>query len=451
MTKFASTLLGLLIAAAPLSGLAAELQLYAPTDGAVVMGTKTVVDARGCGDPTKNLRPTLNGKELTAQWQRGPYKDQWIAEIDLGTPGTHELVFNGKKKCAKRARFEARRSGTLDIAQKLVTHYLKNKTPKKLGWDWGPAIFLYGLYRFDPHAPFLQSYYDYWTTHGVEEPSRPDGCPAVLAGFQMARDQGNFIAINEALVVARFLANEPRNRLGAIDHLGHSFWRKLYADSIWVDSLMMTAVFATQWGNFANEPALYAWGASQPGIYASVLQDPHTGLFRHAWQVNKMKHIPRTRDFWLRGNGWVLAAIAEIMNETPPGSAQWNEMIGIFRHMLIGLKKYQQATGLWDSIINDPGYSYGETSGTALIAYAIARGVHQGWLPPEEMQMAKKAFAAVTSRLRSKPEGYSMPRISWYTNPGPKWTYRITPAVSDMSYGIGAYLLAAHELKDEQF
>ncbi|MBI4668755.1 MAG: glycoside hydrolase family 88 protein [Elusimicrobia bacterium] len=65
-----------------------------------------------------------------------------------------------------------------------------------------------------------------------------------------------------------------------------TFISSFYPDSIWADSLMMYALFAVEWGAYQGDKALYEFGLAQPGIFAGVLQDPGSGLFKHAWHEN---------------------------------------------------------------------------------------------------------------------------------------------------------------------
>ncbi|MBI3557485.1 MAG: glycoside hydrolase family 88 protein [Deltaproteobacteria bacterium] len=428
--------------------------IYAPADGGNVLGRDLVVDVRGCAKTQGDLVAYLDDVRVLAYWVPGRYRGQWLAKLELGRDGVHVLRFTGR--CRATAIFSSSRTGTLEIASRLAAHYLAAHPARKMAWDWGPAVFLYGLYRLDPYSPDVRAFQRHWARKGVSAPDKNDAVPAALTALALARDQGDQLGLESARTVAHYVLTEPRNKLGAIDHLGHNFFHFLYGDSIWVDSLMMIGVFGAQWASYTHDAATLDFAARQPGIYASVLQDPATGLFRHAWKITKGVAIPKSPAFWLRGNGWVITSIAEILDELPPTHPRREELLGIFRRTVAGLLACQQPNGLWDSLANLPGATYGETSGTSLSAYAIAKGVHRGWLPAENMARAKLAFAGVTARLLPKRSGsgallYSMPRISWSTNPMPKFGYTLIPAVSDMSYGVGAYLLAAAELQNEEF
>ncbi|MBI3541908.1 MAG: glycoside hydrolase family 88 protein [Deltaproteobacteria bacterium] len=429
---------------------AGSLAIYAPADGGVVLGKQVIVDVRGCGKKAAAFSTTLDGARVPLEFRAGAYKRQWVATLPLAHEGAHTLAFTGK--CRGQTTFVSHARGTVEPAMRLAGRYMRGHSPDTLGWDWGPAVFLYGLYKLDPGSSYVRGYQMSWAAKGISAPAKNDSCPAALTALGLLRDFNDDTGLENAAKVARYVRTEPRNRLGAINHLGHSFVGHFFPDSIWVDSLMMVGVFAAQWGAHFNDRALLDFAAAQPGLYASALQDPSTGLFRHAYKVKSGKTIPSSATFWLRGNGWVLAATADILSELPADHPKRGELIALLKKTADGLAKFQQPTGLWDTIANEPGAAYGETSGTALVAYAVAKAVHRGWLEPSYLALAKRAFAGVTSRLRSKSGGeLSMPRISWFTNPGARFSYTITPAVSDMSYGVGAYLMAAAELSDEEF
>jgi unsaturated rhamnogalacturonyl hydrolase len=437
----------LLLVAVPATAI--TVNLYAPADGGIALGSRIVVDVRGCAKHPRDLRVRLDGKRVALGWSHGPYSRQWVAWLDLPGLGAHQLRFVGR--CRGQTSFTSQDGGAAGIGMRVAARFMAHHPAKSLDWNWGPAVFLYGLQQLDPSSSYVRAYQGHWARKDIPTPDHADACPAALTALGLKRIAGDDVGMRPAARVAQYIATEPRNKLGALDHLGGTFYRQIFGDSIWVDSLMMIGVFAAQWGHDFRDAAMLDFAAAQPGIYASVLQDPATGLFRHAWKVNSAKAIPSKTGFWLRGNGWVLTSIVEILDELPPDSPRREELLSVFRRVVEGLKKFQQPTGLWDSIANRPGFSYGETSGTSLAAYAIAKAVHRGWLPECEMEVAKRAFAGVTAKLKPKNDGLSLPRISWSTNPMPLWLYGLIPALSDLDYGVGAYLMAASEMRDERF
>ena len=97
--------------------------------------------------------------------------------------------------------------------------------------------------------------------------------------------------------------------------------------------------------------------------------------------------------------------------------------------------------------MNDPGYAYPETSGSALLAFAMARGARRGWLDPLYAELAAETFTSVSGLLKRKGHTLSLPQISGDTMPWKKLGYKLIPKRSDAGYGSGAYLLLAREME----
>jgi unsaturated rhamnogalacturonyl hydrolase len=416
-----------------------------------------MVEISGC-PRSDELRSKIDGQPAELSWSRTPYSGRWLAQLPELAAGHHTIEVAGACPSGfhwRIHRFDVVTTGASGPALALERHYAHEYPAHKQAWDWGPGVLLYGMVRLAEAqgraSDYVSAYHRHWARAGAPKPDRSDSCPPALSALALARDGGDWTGMAGAAAVADYLKFEPRDGLGALNHLGHSFYAAFFPQSIWVDSLMMYAVLAAQWGDFTHDPALKEFGLAQPALFASVLQDPATGLFRHAWKTDEHSALPSEPAFWLRGNGWVLVSIAELLDQVDPASSRGQELVGIFRRAADGLIRYQLPSGLWDMMANLPGLSYPETSGSALVAYALARGAHRGWLGPSYLAPAKSAFEGVTAMLLSRRDGLAMPWISGATNPGPLWTYGLVGPTIDQSYGVGAYLLAASELLKETF
>jgi unsaturated rhamnogalacturonyl hydrolase len=438
----------------------AHLRIESPAAGATVLGRQAVLSVRSCRDGAPADQLLLDGRELEARWSSTPYARIWEAPVALTGEGPHRLEVAGRcrgKAVRAAVTFESRTRGALEAGLGLARAYLGRHPVGKAEWDWGPAVFLYALGAYAESGPlaaearaYLEAYHARWAARGLPALDRSDRVAPALSAVTLVRlGSGDAAAYFNALAGADYVRSEPRNRLGTIDHLGHSFLRVFYPNSIWVDSLMMYGVLAARWARVSGDSALLDFAAAQPLIFASVLQDPADGAFRHAWRVEAEKPVPESATYWLRGNGWVLVAIAEILDELDAGHPAREKLIASFARLAGALRAWQLPGGLWDSIANVPGYTHPETSGTALVAYALAKAVHRGWLDASHLDVARRAFAGVTARLERG--GGSMPLISGPTNPGPRWTYAFVPPKRDLPYGVGPYLLAARELEAEEF
>jgi rhamnogalacturonyl hydrolase YesR len=67
--------------------------------------------------------------------------------------------------------------------------------------------------------------------------------------------------------------------------------------------------------------------------------------------------------------------------------------------MMEKLLELQRDDGMWGQLIDDPG-SWGETSGTAMFAFAFIKGVKNGWLDAAKYApAARKAYLAVCATM----------------------------------------------------
>ncbi len=442
----------------------AGVDIITPVQGAPILGNTVHLEIDDCKEAPElgGSGLLLNGQAVAARWQKSPYKKRWYTQLPLESKGPQRLELSGKcgsKKIKDSIGFVAMSHGVAQIAEGLAGNFMRSHEAEKLGWDWEDAVFLYGLERFrhvsesgaEAMSRYLVSHHRTWAKRGIPKVDRSDRCASALSALGLMRYDGDPVGADGVAAVAHYVRNEPRNSLDTINHLGRSWLSKIYPNSIWVDSLMMYGVFAAQLGRYENDRALLDFAAAQPLRFASVLQDANTRLLRHAWLFRHKLALPKEEAFWLRGNGLVLASVVEILEEID----RWEEQAILLRTLLNemsdALLSYQLPDGTWDTMANLPGWAYAETSGSALVAFAWARGAHRGWLPPIYLEHAKRAFAGVSQYLKKTEQGYSMTGISGPTNATPKFIYKRVGRKADKAYGVGAYLLAAAELAQERF
>ena len=117
---------------------------------------------------------------------------------------------------------------------------------------------------------------------------------------------------------------------------------------------------------------------------ALVAQCYLTRLQRPDGLVNHGSEAPVT---WGRGNGWFAAGLAEVLSALPPGHALRADLLGGYRGMMAALLRHQDRDGTWHQIVDDPG-AWSEASSTAMLGFAMLRGVNRGLLPPEPFRSA---------------------------------------------------------------
>lgn len=166
--------------------------------------------------------------------------------------------------------------------------------------------------------------------------------------------------------------------------------------------------------------------------------------------------------FWSRGNGWVYAALPQILEHMPAADPRRRYYEDLFRDMTIGILKAQQPDGLWRPSLLDPDeVPIGETSGSGFFVYGLAWGINHGLLDRRQTWPAlKRGWAGLMTRVR--PDGHvgyvqpigSAPRPEHaYLSVMPDGTRVLAPqvprvlsATSTQDYGTGAFLLAASEM-----
>lgn len=170
------------------------------------------------------------------------------------------------------------------------------------------------------------------------------------------------------------------------------------------------------------------------------LYDPTEHLyFRDANFIAK-REANGQKVFWGRGNGWVLAGLANTLEALPKGTAGREYLAKIFQEVAQRIITLQQPDGLWRASLLDPqSFPLQETSGSALYCFALAWGINHGLLDRATTQpVAEKAWAALTTCVT--PAG----RLTHVQPIG--MDPRSFPEDATEIYGVGAFLLAGTEI-----
>jgi rhamnogalacturonyl hydrolase YesR len=144
--------------------------------------------------------------------------------------------------------------------------------------------------------------------------------------------------------------------------------------------------------------------------------------------------------FWSRGNGWVFAGIARILEYLPKSEPKREQYVQVFRRMAAELMKRQGADGLWRPNLDDPDdVAVPETSGTGFFCYGLGWGINNRILDRREyLPAVKRAWAGLTQNV--SPEG----KVLWGQQVG-AWPNPVNRD-STHEYVTGAFLLAGSEV-----
>ena len=85
--------------------------------------------------------------------------------------------------------------------------------------------------------------------------------------------------------------------------------------------------------------------------------------------------------FWSRGNGWVFAGLARMLEELPADHPDRARYVTLFREMAEKIAAVQGEDGYWRASLLDPDSRPNpETSGTGFFVYGLAWGINHGLL-----------------------------------------------------------------------
>jgi unsaturated rhamnogalacturonyl hydrolase len=434
-----------------------SLDMRSPALGGVTFGTSVPLDLRLPESLTGRYTLKLDDRDITESVRPGPIKHQWLGRLDGLAPGRHALVLLDRQsgRTVFTNAFEHRAGSERDRLVALADAVTRRLDPSHMGWDWGEGLLLYALVRLDQqlgtprYRPFIERYYAHHLAKGLPTIDWSDKCAPALAALELYQATGDekYKRICDAVVT--YLMEAKPTKGGGLNHLGTFWLSKIYPQSMWVDSLMMYDVFAARYGRAMGDAKLTEFAARQPLHFAKVLQDPRTKLWKHA-HLNSLKlNIPSNDVYWLRGNGWVMASMPEVLSQLPADHPKRPELRKSFQATASALAPHQTETGLWYTVLNRPGKTYLEASGTALLAYGMLKGVHEGHLPASFREPGRRAYQALLGRLEEKADGPSMPEISHNTAPYSFLGYALVPQRNDLAFGLAAMILAGIEFDRE--
>ncbi len=148
--------------------------------------------------------------------------------------------------------------------------------------------------------------------------------------------------------------------------------------------------------------------------------------------------------YWSRGNGWVIAALAKVLEVLPPSSPYRAGYIADFRAMATALARVQRSDGFWNVNLGNPNnYPGPETSGTAFFTYGLAWGVRTGLLNAATYRpIAQKGWDGML-RLALHVNG----RLGYVQGQGQQPSdHQPVGRDATANFGVGAFLLAASEM-----
>jgi rhamnogalacturonyl hydrolase YesR len=145
--------------------------------------------------------------------------------------------------------------------------------------------------------------------------------------------------------------------------------------------------------------------------------------------------------FWSRGNGWVLAGLARVLEYMPAQDRLRPRFLAQYKEMSAKVVGLQGPDGYWSASLLDPASRPSpETSGTGFFTYAFAWGIRNGILDRATYEPAVRKGWGAMVRAIQQPSGM----LGWVQRVGD--SPGDTAADKTEIYGVGALLLAGSEI-----
>ena len=329
------------------------------------------------------------------------------------------------------------------------------------GWSWGTyADGLQTLYRQVGDARYLADGLSWGQSNGWQILTTGDINPDTVKAGKTYYDLSVI---------------DPAASLAAMDsRMATDLATLPVSQYYWIDALFMGLPDWTRWSTRTGNPAyldkmdaLYVW-TRDLGSTSSVCNGqstPQAGLFVAAQGLwyRDCTYVGTTDAngqpvFWARGNGWVIAAMAEVLQSLPAGDPHATKYADMLKTMAAKLVTLQGSDGFWRSSLLDPAlYPQPETSGTALITSALAYGIKAGLLDAATYQPAVAKAWQGLSTIALQPSGFITDCQPTAPAPGAPYAALAprTPASGNSSgtvnadsppFCVGAFLLAGSQV-----
>ena len=325
-----------------------------------------------------------------------------------------------------------------DVGKTIITN---RERPSNI---WTRAVYyegLMGLYEIDSNQTYYQYAVDWGTFHnwGFRSGNKTRNADDQCAG--------------QTYIQLYLIDPKPERIANIKECIDHVVEGEQNDDWSWIDAIQMGMPIFAQLGVIYNDEKyfdkmhqMYLFTRNEHGTKG--LYNPKDGLWWRDKDFDPPYTEPNGEDcYWSRGNGWVIMALARVM-EFMPDDHPYNKLYKKdFKAMAKALVKVQRPDGTWNVSLHDPTHFGGmELSGTAMFVYGMAWGINNGILPEKKyLPVVEKAWnAMVTECLHENGFLGYVQGTGKEPKDGQPVNYDHVPDFED--YGLGAFLLAGKEM-----
>jgi unsaturated rhamnogalacturonyl hydrolase len=312
-----------------------------------------------------------------------------------------------KKSGSSDLKWSVRMANTVLKRSDSLIYYV-DRSPK---WAYDVALLGMAVDRLGNVDPKYSKYMETWVNYFV----KPDGSVIdyrlkeynldrifpgrnVITVYKRNPDPKYKIALDNFI---EQLKTHPKTNSGG-------YWHKnIYPWQMWLDGIFMASTYMAQYAKEFNEPQWFDVATTQTKMIYEKTLDPNSGLLFHAWDESRSQKwcdpvTGQSQYPWSRAMGWYILAIEDILEYLPENHPDRAALIAILKKTCDALVKVRDPkTGIWYQVLNQGGRegNYLEGSGSAMYAYAFARGAHKGYLDKKYLDIAHSAFDGILKEL----------------------------------------------------
>ncbi|GAA4848896.1 glycoside hydrolase family 105 protein [Paenibacillus vulneris] len=267
-------------------------------------------------------------------------------------------------------------------------------------WDWIPGVGVISILRYyekTGHNELLRYLTDWAIRNGdksrLHRTVNSTAPYTILPALYNLNPKESYK--EDVRAAACWLLHEaPRTREGALEHTVTE--NALFPEQVWADTVYMAVYFMAEAAKMLNSKEIAQEALLQLELHLRLLQDDTTGVLFHGWNCGERSHMSAAR--WTRANAWVALGLPCILQsiihlvDIPPG------LHDRYVRLMNGLIGYQNAGGLWHTVLDRPVF-YEETSGSAGIAAGIIRAIECGLLDKKFLEAADRTASAIVDKI----------------------------------------------------
>lgn len=276
--------------------------------------------------------------------------------------------------------------------------------------------------------------------------------------FDLYRETGKEKYRKAADLLYEQIKGQPRTGTG-------NFWhKKIYPNQVWLDGLYMAQVFYTRYESEFNNCKNYSDIVGQFQSVYDNMYDKQKRLYYHGWDWSKEafwadKTTGLSKSFWLRSVGWYTVGLVDAIGYFVGHEDLKAKLVAIFKETIEGLEQYIDKEGhMFYQVVDQIGRegNYLETSGSAMISYAMMKGARLGIIDKRFAKVGEEVFNGICNKYLTETEGkLNLGGICLVAGLGPEnnrrrdgtFEYYISePVVENDAKGTGPFVMAYTEL-----